>query len=167
MDGDGEPEGEELEPQDIPEGDELRVGFAKLQGKDFEYFVQKYNVSLGRKSKSSNVDVVLGDNMNLSRHHASIIYNFDKKRFELVVHGKNGVTVREQFLAPGHEPFGLHSQDLFRVGDVSFYFLLPPKPAKAKRPRELGSYWVEWSAWLILFECSYSWQIFTSLLVGT
>jgi hypothetical protein len=60
------------------EGDELQVGFAKLQGARMEYVIQKYTVSMGRCSKTSKVDLVLGDNMNLSRHHADIAYNFDK-----------------------------------------------------------------------------------------
>mmetsp|Transcript_16128 Transcript_16128/g.22277 ORF Transcript_16128/g.22277 Transcript_16128/m.22277 type:complete len:145 (-) Transcript_16128:208-642(-) len=117
-------------------GEEKQVGFAKLQGKDFEYFVQKYEIKLGRRSKSSNVDIVLGDNMNLSRHHASIIYSFERGCFELEVLGKNGVTVSDKFLAPGHEPFKLNSQDRMQVGDVIMYFLLPPKslPSSKKAP---------------------------------
>lgn len=37
-----------------------RCGFAKLVGQDFEYFIRKYEISLGRKSKSTELDVVLG-----------------------------------------------------------------------------------------------------------
>jgi hypothetical protein len=59
------------------DGDELQVGFAKLQGARMEYVIQKHTVSMGRHSKTSNVDLVLGDNMNLSRHHADIAFNFD------------------------------------------------------------------------------------------
>lgn len=50
-----------------------------LQGDDgFEYFIRKYETLLGRRSSSAQADVVLGDNMNLSRKHAAITYNFDK-----------------------------------------------------------------------------------------
>lgn len=38
-----------------------RCGFAKLVGQDFEYFIRKYEISLGRKSKSTELDVVLGN----------------------------------------------------------------------------------------------------------
>lgn len=38
-----------------------RVAYAKLQGEGFEYFVRKYEVLLGRKSKSTELDIVLGD----------------------------------------------------------------------------------------------------------
>lgn len=39
-----------------------RCGFAKLQGVDnaFEYVIRKYEVILGRKSNSSQADVVVG-----------------------------------------------------------------------------------------------------------
>mmetsp|Transcript_27938 Transcript_27938/g.33938 ORF Transcript_27938/g.33938 Transcript_27938/m.33938 type:complete len:178 (-) Transcript_27938:903-1436(-) len=105
-----------------------RVGFAKLKGKDFEYFMQKYEVKLGRQSKSSQVDLVLGDErmMNISRHHASIIYNFDTRSFQLKVLGKNGVKVSNRFYSPADEPPTLRSQDLIGIGDSLFYFLLPP-----------------------------------------
>lgn len=33
---------------------------------------------LGRRSSSAQADVVLGDNMNLSRRHACIAYNFQQ-----------------------------------------------------------------------------------------
>lgn len=77
-----------------------RVAYAKLQGDGLEYFIRKYEVVLGRKSKSTELDIVLGagpksfpsllqqlnfpscqhacvgDNMNISRQHAKIAYNF-------------------------------------------------------------------------------------------
>eukprot|EP00976_Prorocentrum_cordatum_P068985 1179362-Prorocentrum_minimum.AAC.4 len=96
-------------------GEEKCVGFAKLKGKDFELYLTKYTITLGRRSKSSNVDIALGDNMNLSRHHASIIYNFERGAWELVVHGKNGVTADEKFIAPGHDPHKLSSKERLQV----------------------------------------------------
>mmetsp|Transcript_33367 Transcript_33367/g.55997 ORF Transcript_33367/g.55997 Transcript_33367/m.55997 type:complete len:144 (-) Transcript_33367:281-712(-) len=125
-------------------GEEKTVGFAKLKGKEFDFYIQKYTITLGRRSKSSNVDIALGDNMNLSRHHASIAYNFESGRWELVVHGKNGVTANEKFIAPGHEPHKLTSKERLQVGDVAFYFLLPPsnkiklKTGGQSRPRPSG-----------------------------
>ena len=44
---------------------------------------------MGRASKMP-VDVSLGDNMNISRQHAKIVYSFDSRSFELIVMGKNG-----------------------------------------------------------------------------
>ena len=42
-----------------------RVAYAKLQGDGFEYFVRKYEVLLGRKSKSTELDIVLGKHYKL------------------------------------------------------------------------------------------------------
>jgi hypothetical protein len=51
----------------------------RLQSDDgFEFFIRKYETLLGRRSSSAQADVVLGDNMNTSRKHASITYNFEK-----------------------------------------------------------------------------------------
>lgn len=45
-----------------------RCGFAKLQGVDnaFEYFIRKYEVTLGRKSNNSQADVLVGACMRTS-----------------------------------------------------------------------------------------------------
>ncbi|KAF3565919.1 hypothetical protein DY000_02011131 [Brassica cretica] len=39
------------------ESSDVEVGFAKLQGEDFEYYMQTYSIVLGRNSKKSTVDV--------------------------------------------------------------------------------------------------------------
>ena len=52
-----------------------KVGFAKLIGKDLDYTMRKYEITLGRKSKQ-DIDVILGETQSLSRHHATIKYNF-------------------------------------------------------------------------------------------
>lgn len=52
-----------------------RVGFAKLLGDGVELYAKKTEIIIGRQSKSSNLDVVLGENMNVSRQHAKIAYN--------------------------------------------------------------------------------------------
>ncbi|CAE5966349.1 unnamed protein product [Arabidopsis arenosa] len=40
-------------------GSDVEVGFAKLQGEDFEYYMQSYSIILGRNSKKATVDVDL------------------------------------------------------------------------------------------------------------
>lgn len=102
-----------------------RSGFAVLQGEGIEYYVKKYEVVMGRTSKSTNLDIVLGDNMNISRQHATITYNFDIQAFELKVLGKNGVSVNNELYTPSSPPLELKSQDFLQVGDKAFYFLLP------------------------------------------
>ncbi|CAL8463819.1 g3353 [Coccomyxa elongata] len=102
-----------------------QIGFAKLLGEDLELYAKKYEIVIGRKSKSSVVDVVLGDTMSISRQHAKILYKFDRGVWELQVLGKNGVTVQGTLHTPSSPPVVLRSQDLIQIADRSFYFLLP------------------------------------------
>lgn len=37
-----------------------RCGFCKLHGPDFEFFSKRYDIQIGRRSKSAKLDVVLG-----------------------------------------------------------------------------------------------------------
>ncbi|XP_072974051.1 FHA domain-containing protein FHA2-like [Typha angustifolia] len=109
---------------------EVEAGFAKLQGEDFEYYMQTYSIMLGRNSKKSTVDVdlsSLGGGMNISRHHARIFYDFQRRRFALDVIGKNGCLVEGVLHLPGSPPVKLDSQDLLQIGDKKFYFLLPAR----------------------------------------
>ncbi|KAH9609019.1 hypothetical protein KSS87_022275 [Heliosperma pusillum] len=109
-------------------GSDVEAGFAKLQGEDFEYYMQTYSIILGRNSKKSSVDVdlaSLGGGMNISRHHARIFYDFQRRRFALEVLGKNGCLVEGVLHLPGNPPVKLDSQDLLQIGDKEFYFLLP------------------------------------------
>ncbi|XP_057534752.1 FHA domain-containing protein FHA2 isoform X1 [Amaranthus tricolor] len=109
-------------------GSDVEAGFAKLQGEDFEYYMQTYSIVLGRNSKKSTVDVdlaSLGGGMNISRHHARIFYDFQRRRFALEVLGKNGCLVEGVLHLPGNPPVKLDSQDLLQIGDKEFYFLLP------------------------------------------
>lgn len=59
------------------------VGFAKLAGENVDHIMRKYEIVLGRKSKASPVDVVLGDMMSVSRQHAKIYFNFEKRKWAL------------------------------------------------------------------------------------
>ncbi|XP_020886148.1 FHA domain-containing protein FHA1 isoform X2 [Arabidopsis lyrata subsp. lyrata] len=109
-------------------GSDVEVGFAKLQGEDFEYYMQSYSIILGRNSKKATVDVdlsSLGGGMNISRNHARIFYDFTRRRFSLEVLGKNGCLVEGVLHLPGNPNVKLDSQDLLQIGDKEFYFLLP------------------------------------------
>lgn len=85
----------------------------------------------GRSGKNCTLDVVLGENTAISRQHAAIRYNFESKCFELVVMGKNGVSVESAttgalvMYTPQSPPQPLRSKDLIIVADKRFYFLLP------------------------------------------
>lgn len=105
-----------------------KVGFAKIIGKDIDYVVNKYDIVLGRQNKNRSVDVSLGDVKSVSRQHARIFYDFDKKGFFLLVLGKNGVMVDNIPYGPQAEPIRLRSQSRIQIGsDVSLHFLLPKK----------------------------------------
>ncbi|WVZ52185.1 hypothetical protein U9M48_003269 [Paspalum notatum var. saurae] len=126
-----------------PPASEMEVGFAKLQGECFEYYMQTYSIVLGRHSRRSSkdppapppeaddgVDVdlgPLGGGMNVSRRHARIFYDFPRRRFALEVYGKNGCFVEGMHHVPGGQPVKLDSQDLLQMGDTKFYFLLPSR----------------------------------------
>ncbi|KAB8111221.1 hypothetical protein EE612_048797 [Oryza sativa] len=104
------------------------VGFAKLQGEDFEYFMQTYSIILGRDSKREKVDLdISGGDLTISRHHTHIFYDFECKRFSLLVLGKCGCTVEGVLHLPGGSPIKLDSQDLLQIGHKKFYFLLPTR----------------------------------------
>ncbi|CAI9774432.1 unnamed protein product [Fraxinus pennsylvanica] len=107
---------------------DVEAGFAKLQGEDFEYYMQTYSIILGRNSKKSSVDLdlfSLGGGMNISRQHARIFYDFQRRCFTLEVLGKNGCYVEGVLHLLGSHPVKLDSQDLIQIGAKEFYFLLP------------------------------------------
>ncbi|GLC40036.1 hypothetical protein PLESTB_001517700 [Pleodorina starrii] len=119
----------------------VRCGFAKLQGDGIEFFVRKYEITIGRTSKNSTLDLILGDSTTISRQHATIRYNFDAKCFELVVLGKNGVQVEScgsgatHLYTPDSPPTPLRSRDLLIMGEKRFYFLLPRAMGGQSRKR--------------------------------
>ncbi|RZS18937.1 hypothetical protein BHM03_00051262 [Ensete ventricosum] len=122
---------------EIAAPEEAVVGFAKLQGDDFEYYMQTYSIVLGRNSKTSDVDVDLasiGGGMSISRRHARIFYDFPRRRFALEVLGKNGCFVEGVLHAPGAPPVELDSRDLLQIGEKRFYFLLPSRSVFAAGP---------------------------------
>ncbi|MCJ1320756.1 hypothetical protein MMC15_006097 [Xylographa vitiligo] len=60
----------------------------------------------------------------ISRRHVRIAYNFERRLFELVVQGKNGAFVDEQYLESG-ETQGLKSGSYIQIGGVGIRFVLP------------------------------------------
>ncbi|KAI5013781.1 hypothetical protein ZWY2020_046477 [Hordeum vulgare] len=109
-------------------GDLLDAGFAKLQGKDFHYIMQSYEIIVGRNSKKGKVDldlsVVAGDK-DVSRRHVRIFYDFQHHSFALEVLGQHGCYVQRVLHLPGDDPIKLKSQDVIQIGHTQFYFLLP------------------------------------------
>ncbi|KAI8393580.1 fork head domain-containing protein [Radiomyces spectabilis] len=99
--------------------------YAKLEGEDFCYYIRTLQVTLGRKAaKPDNVDIPLGNTKSVSRQHARLFYNFTTQRFEMMVFGKNGAFVNEQFVERG-VTVPLENRTKIQIGEVSFVFLLP------------------------------------------
>ena len=112
-------------------GDQLEAGFAKLQGEDFQYIMQSYEIIVGRNSKKGKVDLDLsavGGDRDVSRRHARIFYDFQHRSFALEVLGQHGCYVQRVLHRPGDDPVKLKSQDLIQIGQTQFYFLLPARP---------------------------------------
>ncbi|KAJ7522856.1 hypothetical protein O6H91_18G029500 [Diphasiastrum complanatum] len=121
--------------------DDLVAGFAKLQGENFEYYMQTYSILIGRNtSHQSSQDIVdldltkVGGGKNISRHHARIHYDFSRKRFSLDVLGSSGCCVEGVSYPQGSSSIKLDSQDLLQIGDQRFYFLLPKKQIVTTKP---------------------------------
>ncbi|KAJ9517033.1 hypothetical protein QJQ45_002540 [Haematococcus lacustris] len=106
-----------------------RVGFAKLEGDGIQYYLQKYEVILGRSCKDGSTDVVVGDKKALSRQHAKICYNFSSQCWELTVLGKNGLALDGVHMTPDTPPAVLKSRAKLLLSDKVLYFLLPLTPA--------------------------------------
>lgn len=66
-----------------------RCGFAKLfgDGGKLDYVIRKYEILLGRHSKTKAVDVSLEQHKLASREHAYIRYNFDNSEKRGAVEG--------------------------------------------------------------------------------
>ncbi|KAF9908324.1 Pre-rRNA-processing protein fhl1 [Lobosporangium transversale] len=110
-------------PADTP--NEPVQAYAKLEGESFCYYIRTLQVTFGRKASSSDhVDIHLGPTKAISRQHARLFYNFTTQRFELMVFGKNGAFVNDQFVEKG-VTVPLENRTKIQIGEVSFSFLLP------------------------------------------
>ena len=91
--------GENLSQENIESAKKV---LAKLSGSDFEYWIRKDKVTIGRNSSHGKVDVNIEMSSYVSRKHLQI--NYEKGRFFLVCVGKNGVFVNGQFHRLGAPP---------------------------------------------------------------
>lgn len=69
--------------------------YAKLEGREFEYFMVKRRITIGRNSKQGAVDVNMGATRFISRKHLEI--SMEGNQFYLLCRGKNGVFVDDIF----------------------------------------------------------------------
>ncbi|XBH93164.1 hypothetical protein VPH35_084148 [Triticum aestivum] len=104
--------------------DVLDAGFAKLQGKNFNYIMQSYEITMGRSTKKEKVDLgavcpldlnALARDKDVSGRHAHIFYDFQHHSFALEILGQRGCYVRKVLHRPGDGPIKLKTQRLFTV----------------------------------------------------
>ncbi|KAJ3076144.1 Forkhead box protein B2, partial [Podochytrium sp. JEL0797] len=121
--------------QPAPQQQEPVQAYAKIEGKDFTYFVRKLSVVIGRKiQRDDNVDVHLGNVKSISRNHAKIQFNFTIQTFEILVTGKNGAVVDGIFVAVNSAPVPLYNKSKITIGEIECQFLLPKTSNDATDP---------------------------------
>ncbi|XP_060802823.1 forkhead box protein K1 [Amyelois transitella] len=75
------------------------IAIARLNGRDFEYFIRQKRVVIGRNSSRGQVDVNMGHSSFISRRHLELL--FDHPEFYLTCNSKNGVLVDGVFQRKG------------------------------------------------------------------
>lgn len=73
----------------------MEGAYARLEGRNFEFYMSKKRISIGRNSKLGDVDVNMGSSRFISRKHLEIFY--DRSYFFLLCRGKNGIFVDDVF----------------------------------------------------------------------
>ena len=73
----------------------MDTAYARLEGRDFDFFMLKRRITIGRNSKLGGVDVNMGNSRFISRRHLDIL--MERNQLYLVCRGKNGVFVDDIF----------------------------------------------------------------------
>lgn len=73
----------------------MAASYAKLEGRNFDYYMTKKRVVVGRNSKLGDVDVNMGSSPFISRRHLEIA--LDRNSFYVLCRGKNGVFVNDTY----------------------------------------------------------------------
>ncbi|XP_014248686.1 forkhead box protein K1 isoform X3 [Cimex lectularius] len=81
------------------------TAIARLEGREFEYFVRQKRIIIGRNSSRGDVDVNMGHSSFISRKHLELV--FEHPHFFMVCNGKNGVFVDGVFQRKGAPSFQL------------------------------------------------------------
>ena len=126
--------------------------YAKLTGKDWTFYVKRLKNNIGRPPEGSNptptgqlggnplpggdqsddgVHIDLGPSKMISRQHAEVYYDTDTERWNILVHGRNGVKIDNEPLrrTQKHE---LISGEVVEIGGVEMMFVLPEEDGSLK-----------------------------------
>ncbi|GIY62177.1 forkhead box protein K1 [Caerostris darwini] len=88
------------------------AAIARLEGREFEYMIRQYRITIGRNSRFGEVDVNMGHSSFISRKHLEIF--FEVPHFFMTCNGKNGVFVDGVFQRKGALPLQLPKTCVFR-----------------------------------------------------
>jgi hypothetical protein len=107
--------------------------YAKLEGDNIKYFINKLNVVLGRESihlRGNNEEQILfvGNSNKISRRHALISWNKHIGFWEIKILSKNKAIVNGIPLKKGDRPMVLHPCSVIQIENSKFYFFPAFKP---------------------------------------
>jgi len=101
--------------------------YAKLEGNNFKFFIEKLNVILGRESiqfRANNDEqfISLGNSCKISRRHAMISWNKHVGFWEIKILSKNKTKVNVVSLKKGDRPAILHPGSGIQIENTKFFF---------------------------------------------
>ncbi|EMR10534.1 hypothetical protein PNEG_01242 [Pneumocystis murina B123] len=115
--------------------------YAKLAGATWTYYVKALNVTIGREpdhttSKNDidpkfdiHVDLDLGPTKIISRKHAVIEYDLQRRFWECIVYGRNGLKIDNK-LYKNNKRIRLSNGNILEIGGVQMMFVLPDSVPK-------------------------------------
>jgi pSer/pThr/pTyr-binding forkhead associated (FHA) protein len=102
------------------------TAFAKIEGKEFKFFMNKPTVYIGRDvaSNSNNEEqaIYLGNYKFLSRRHLKIFWDPKKRSWFIQNLSKNIIFVNKEKLSKDQKPKKLKVISPIKVGVYKFYF---------------------------------------------
>lgn len=103
------------------------TAFAKIEGKEFKFYINRLTVYLGRDAAANNNNsdeqiVYLGNYKFLSRKHLKIFWEPKKKSWFIQNLSKNIIFVNKEKLSKDQKPKKLKVISPIKVGVYKFYF---------------------------------------------
>ncbi len=94
---------------------------AKLETREFEFFIRNRHTTVGRNSSKGIVDINMGHSSFVSRRHLEIFFEDEPPpgNFYLICNGKNGIFVDGVFVRKGAPKYRLPSSCWFRFPSTS------------------------------------------------
>ncbi|CAH1106618.1 unnamed protein product [Psylliodes chrysocephalus] len=113
---------------------------ARIEGREFEYFVRQNRIIIGRNSSRGDVDVNMGHSSFISRRHLEVF--FEHPYFYMLCNGKNGVFIDGVFQRKGAPSIKLPNTCTFRFPStnirLSFQSLVDDSAEPPPQVREVS-----------------------------